>query len=369
MKIDPTSPHTRRAVFPNAILAAIPAPLRTRTRVPAVAILLLAVAAGCGSPHRSMSGPAPASGPGPGTVVTPSSYLAKFGFEATERNRATVEASVVLANEILEGAGLDSRIQCDWKESADVDVALHLVKTHERGSLGPCFVLPGARAILVDAAEVDRIPTTFGGEDDEESDVEALLSVFLLHEVGHLDEGHNALPRFALPFSDADYNVEETDEKRKEMEADRFAGSCLRRAFEPGSAGFLSASRAQMALPKASFNLTGRSVVNSPGAPPRERYWDRSYTHPNFELRILNIWYEMSPSEGLKEMRDAFIEERQGPGTWLGVLHQDGAESESLSAYCSDGCGHLGLALTPEGLEMILEAHRQSFPEHAIEVK
>ncbi len=217
------------------------------------------------------------------------------------------------------GADSSATLVKGWEARASrhgSDVPVYIVRHGSLAESDLVFVPPGERCIFVSDAVIDELPDLFlEGEIGMEVDPERYLALILLHEVGHIQLGHES-----GSFNDPDpfdslLNLHETDQKDREIAADRFAvDQILAASKRDYSSGGMEALNLQLSISSISFNITGFLRVTNFGSSSTyspKLYWDDGYSHPNFALRILVMQALLDGSEDSRAIVQDFIESRE----------------------------------------------------------
>jgi len=175
------------------------------------------------------------------------------------------------------------------------------------------YVPKGSERIIFNPEKIEAFSTTYLKESSQSMKVDPInaLSIILLHEVSHILLGHsvdsdNGYHENSQLEYDR-YNLESNEYKRREYQADSLAANIISKSIENGS---LDASEISLAVSFLSWNIQGDRIINNWGA-QKSVFWDKSKTHPNFELRILYMNYFITHIEDAKYLIDEFIKSRQ----------------------------------------------------------
>jgi hypothetical protein len=245
----------------------------------------------------------------------------KYRLFESDQQRSTTADAIVLVNRIL-GDDISFRLHPSWapsdkpgRESVDV----YLIEVDPIGKYGPSFVPKGDRCVFVDAGQAAAISDVFSKKYTGAIKVksEQLLAIALLHEAGHLFHGHwGGLEEGNEVGDKSNLSVEETVEKKREYEADRFAAAQIKAGMVVGSDALRFSASIKLAatLTTVSANLTFQRLIDNFGATTLESpkaFWDERNSHPNFEYRILKINYEINPSNENQQLIDGFEKARK----------------------------------------------------------
>ena len=117
-----------------------------------------------------------------------------------------------------------------------------------------------------------------------------VMTYFLLHEVGHIRNGHAGR---ALGSGDSsNFNREDTSTKQNESAADSFAASIIAEGKDGDLELSLLANSIQLKLAMLSFDLQGIRVTQNFGCSATDSpcaFHDKGDTHPNLEYRFLRV--------------------------------------------------------------------------------
>ena len=130
---------------------------------------------------------------------------------------------------------------------------------------------------------------TVGDPDARYSSSGSILSYLLLHELGHIQQGHTGR---AISIPSGYYNRDNNDEKKKEQDADNFAANVIHDYLGKDELfdTWLSAANIQMSLSSLAFYLQGKRLIDNSGCSALDApcaFHDIGDTHHNFEYRIL----------------------------------------------------------------------------------
>jgi hypothetical protein len=297
-------------------------------------LLSLLVFAGCTSRSNNKPQPDELSGKAaspvtpaeaPGVKDHPSAKLKlnvvrKYRLFESDQQRPLTADAITLANRVL-GDDVSFRLQPSWKPGGIAgreSIAVYLVDVDPPGEYGPSFVPKGDRCIFVDAQRAGAISDVFSKkyegaiklQDDQ------LLAITLLHEAGHIFHKHWGGMNGGEVTTDRKFGVEETDEKKREFDADRFAAAQIKSGMAVGGdlMRFTASMKLAVTLTTVSANLTFQRLMDNFGATTLElpsAFWDAGWSHPNFEYRFLRINYEINPSKENQQLLDGFEKARK----------------------------------------------------------
>lgn len=226
-----------------------------------------------------------------------------------------LKGAVELINLIVNTPALFMQIAGD-PEVKDPDpeaIPVHL--TTPEGGRGLVASVPAeCRAIVIDGNEFEKSYQNLSKNDVLLQGNEMyMLALLLLHELGHIQAGHYGA--FIPVEGAATTNLDSTNDKKREEQADEFVGAMLRTQFlalEKGEAIFTSVPL--MALVSSlSFTISTRAaldcypcrVIGSP-----ELFWDYGQSHPNLQLRLMMLDHRINPTATSQEILDDFLEMR-----------------------------------------------------------
>ena len=249
-----------------------------------------------------------------------------------------VAAAIELANGAM-GGGASFRLTPGWmpERAEGMRVPVYLVGLDRPGKFGISFVPKGERCIFVDDEALSSLQIAVLGQIPEQAPCEnhELLALILLHEAGHIEHGDwgRAFPSQA---SSNALNAEETEGKKREIEADRFAAGQIKDAVgsPPTSRRVAAGARLENAVREVGFRLFLHRMKKdleslrhefdelwrqAPGSSRGEArhqssesvaYLDAGVSHPNLEYRLMRMHYEIFPTQGEKEILEQ-IENRR----------------------------------------------------------
>jgi hypothetical protein len=221
-----------------------------------------------------------------------------MGFKPTSLHRSLVESSVSLTNDIL-GHRSRFRIAGNW-QSAPANVGpsdiimLYLVSASPKGDDFNIMVPFDCSCIFVQPKIFEDRLSTYSNASPQmlKVDENYALAFMLLHEVGHIEHGDPG--KYEDRHKRRDYNFDQTDQKKAESLADKFAADLLVEAADDKMdfKGWIASMNAELAITNMSWNLSVIRHVNNFGASllcSRLAFADDGYSHPNYELRILAV--------------------------------------------------------------------------------
>lgn len=249
--------------------------------------------------------------------------LAQFNYIETVVGRSLFEEAAASVDAIL-GPGRSLDVAGSWQPNNRSDgkrrISIYLLAPGQPiGSLfmfvpndcGCIFAQPEAIAAWIAAHSTAK-------EAMIEMERRDAVAFMLLHELGHIVNGHlGQLEENTKPDAILDANIKE--HKAREIEADSFAAIAIRDAKNKTVAfdGWIRAISIERTLINLSWNLSsirfidcfGCSTLNSPRA-----FSDRTYTHPNLEMRILTVNSLIQQNETAEKLLDDFLEHRRHTG-------------------------------------------------------
>ncbi|MBY5416419.1 hypothetical protein [Rhizobium leguminosarum] len=258
------------------------------------------------------------------------SLVEQFGYVETVQGRELVEQAARKASSVL-GSRKPLVLAGAWQDGAASAAAnritISLIAPEQVPKRLFVFVpSSGCACIFIQpqalTAWLDRYVTALPDQ-MLSIDYADALAFMLLHEVGHVEHGDAGLFE-AVTVAPAHFD--NSDETKKEEEADRFAVDAIVAAAEPTGkdvSGFLAATSIQMALSKLSWNLSAIRLLDNFGATELALpsvFGDLSYSHPNLELRILTVNYLLHANETSRQLLDQFLERRAKAREGDGVL-------------------------------------------------
>jgi hypothetical protein len=278
------------------------------SRFVVVLAALVLVAPGCSEPKPAAHDP-----------------LVDYRLEPATEERPLVEQAIKLTNAVLQDR-VPVRLRPAWADAESTDsVPVYLIGPLNVGDDDKVWIPEGERFVLVNQPALRE----FLGGLTKRDNFPAVLTVILLHEVGHLVEPA-AGPKTGRPSSDAGSSKSANDaSKDRELAADRFAADQLKAATMPGESvpRFSAAIKVQSALVMLNFDVFSQRFRKHFGDQTNSAYVDQSYSHPNFELRLLTVLNELSPTPQSQQLLDDFLQKRQ-PATGGGILF-DGRSSHN----------------------------------------
>jgi hypothetical protein len=267
-----------------------------------------------------------------------SNPVRRYGLYESERHRSMVAAAIELANGAM-GGGVDFRLTPGWipARAEGTRVPVYLVGLDRPGRFGISFVPRGERCIFVDDEALSSLQKAVLGQIPEQAlcEDQELLALILLHEAGHIEHGDWGRV-FPSQASSNTLNADETEGKKREIEADRFAAGQIKDGLRspPTSRRVAAAARLENAVREVGFRLflhrkkkdleslryefdelLRREPGSSTGGTRSQSsesaaYLDAGASHPNLEYRLMRMHYEMFPTQGEKDILEQ-IENRR----------------------------------------------------------
>lgn len=185
-------------------------------------------------------------------------------------------------------------------------VPVYCVRARKPTAGAICFVPVNTRAIVIQVDELPLLHDRLCGGREGRLLVETadLLALSLLHECGHIEREHYVNRQAGLALRPA-WNAEDTVQKRREFEADAFAAEVIRSAKDISIFDDPERQKAyvrlSLTIPAITWNLTQTRVIDNFGATALRlpsAFWERGYTHPNIEYRMLLLAYLLDGSPG-----------------------------------------------------------------------
>ena len=271
-----------------------------------------------------------------GCDAPPRDVLERFDLAEASLHRGLGIEAVQLVNEVV-GPASDSTLALHWQPAELGAVRVYWVGSR---NLSPTrtdmmFVLEACRCIVVQPAVFLSWLSEYSGSSADsglelmELSAPHILAVLLLHEVGHILEGHAGR---AFGTDTEAYTLRRNAHKNREMAADARAAAALREAASDSddfgrswAAGWTIGQVGNLC-----FNLTGIRLIDEFGATPLalpEVFLDNSSSHPNFELRMLEIRHQIHSNEETRAALADFKAHQRRSGDRMGILYRrPGAE-------------------------------------------
>ena len=251
-----------------------------------------------------------------------------------------VAAAIELANGAM-GGGVSFRLAPGWlaERAEGSRVPVYLVGLERPGKFGISFVPRGERCIFVDDEALSSLREAVLGRIPEQPlcEDQVLLGLILLHEAGHIEHGDWGRA-FPSQHSSNTLNADETEGKKREIEADRFAAGRIKDAVgsPPTSRRVSAGARLENAVREVGFRLflhrkkkdleslrheLDELVSPAPGRSRGETlhqssesvaYLDSGASHPNLEYRLMRMHYEIFPTEGERKILEQIENQRIG---------------------------------------------------------
>ncbi|MER9758277.1 hypothetical protein NKJ46_34010 [Mesorhizobium sp. M0166] len=220
----------------------------------------------------------------------------RLGLQETTYGRQLIEDSAAKANNIL-GFRDTHRFVGSWQltspsESKTEFVPVYLISPESVSAVYSIMVPNNCGCVFIQPKALEAWIARYS------TSVPHMLSVtpsdivafMLLHELGHVE--HSDPGEFEAAKDPNSLNLDETEQKTREEQADNFALDLLTAASTDMDSldGWLEAQSMQLALANLSWNLSAIRLLDNFGASvlcSRAVFQDAGYSHPNFELRML----------------------------------------------------------------------------------
>jgi hypothetical protein len=239
-----------------------------------------------------------------------------MGLLETTKGRQLAEGAVEEANSLM-GPNTKLRLRTSWgpnDEGGKPEAAtVYLLNSSGAPSLYMVVVPSDCKCIFVQPERYEAWIEQHSTALSSMLSVSAkhILAFMLLHEVAHVINGD--------PGEFNDHPSTGLTQKEREERADALAVQVLTSAAQRTSdmPAWLSAQELQMELANLSWNVQirrqteyfGSAILGTPAA-----FSDTSYSHPNFELRILTVNNLISHSPTSRELLDEFLSHRGQKG-------------------------------------------------------
>jgi len=251
--------------------------------------------------------------------------LKSYELEETKINMDVVEQAISVANKIL-GENVFIHGCKKRKGKTNVFWVGHQGLTKTRHDM--MFVLEECNCIIIQGSVFFDWLNQYSGKRGELELIDIgkkeILVYFLLHELGHIRNKH---PGRAINKKSKHYNVIKTKSKKRETIADLFASNMILEGLSNAEKfdRWMATSWVSVELGQLSFNLQGiRSIEEFGGTYlnlPR-LFQDKGKSHPNFELRVLQINHDIQQTEDSKILLDSFIKHQKESISQDGVLYR-----------------------------------------------
>jgi hypothetical protein len=197
-----------------------------------------------------------------------------------------------------------------------LEIPLYLVTATFLSKRETSFVPPEERCIIVNAQSLFRLSELFATSEPNAREVngELALALILLHEVVHIVNGDSGSFFGSEAFDLKDLNVATSDQKNRELKADQFAAEQIQTAANSSVPRRIAMGvRIQMVLNAAAWNQAmeraGADLSFSQEKP--ESFLDKGFSHPNLELRLLVMSYQINKSDLNLGLIKTFLAKRQ----------------------------------------------------------
>jgi hypothetical protein len=265
-------------------------------------------------------------------------HARKYRLHETTLNKETAQRAVDIVNRLL-SSEVPFRLHAHWSNQplakGKEGVPVYLIEIDPPGKFGAAFIPRGDRCIFIDANELPELKNILSQRDDAHPVTQErlgltdehlelalpedeTLALILLHETGHLFHGDWGEFSPDKAITEKGLNIDETESKKREIRADIFAGSQIRKAMQLPHGN--PALREALAL-AIGINIIGMEGIarrteqaevstDEPGSHVLK--WDRGYSHYNLELRSLYMLREIDPTGPWDKNIQDYIVSRQG---------------------------------------------------------
>ena len=237
------------------------------------------------------------------------------GFTYNEESLEELEQAIDDVNQLLSLS--PNKIQLaliatatNSEEQEDTTIKVYSIQSVAEESTTPAAVPLGCRCVFVNLPVFTSwLINQSTGSGQMELDAAHMLGFMLLHEIGHIVNGHSA-----VEFSDGQLyqlNIDPSIAKYNEEQADEFASHLIRDISENKVhlMESITALQISIALSNIGWNMQayrtieefGSSLTGSPTV-----YFDPSYTHPNLAWRFLRANHLIQDSKQTKELLESF---------------------------------------------------------------
>lgn len=251
----------------------------------------------------------------------PPDHARKYGFKDAILHRALVDSAIDMTNQILRDS-VDVRLISSWREPTQSQakfVPVYLLQEYGLAKSDVVFVPDNERCIFINEKGMLEFLRSYTDELSGFSvNLSKFLAIILLHEVGHLHFGDTGSYTGVGDVTVSGLNRVDNFGKDAELRADLFAAEQIREAGNIGSNEFALGMYMRLTLSNIQSNVFrqrmfgdnfGSTTLRSPKV-----FWDKGYSHPNFELRLLIICYAVFQDTQTREALEDFLDRRNNPG-------------------------------------------------------
>ena len=281
------------------------------------------------------------------TAAAAEDVIRTYNFRTTALDRDLANEAIVLVNLVL-GGDSPLPIAPHWDTPGEGSVPLYWVGSRglTRSRDDMMFVVKACPCIIAQPSVFSEWLSSHSGDRGDgrlhvlDLSPPHILAIFLLHELGHIHHEHDG--RAVGERDNGRVNLDESTSKERESLADTYVADVLRSAM--GDSNFervMAAEMIMMELGKLSFNLNGITAIESSHLLPAG-VWDRGVSHPNFELRVLEVIHRVRNSPETREAVEWFRErQREASGILyvrpgLRLTDNEAEEVERLRARTTD---------------------------------
>lgn len=235
-----------------------------------------------------------------------------YKVSTSEETTESIVKAINETNSLLNNFNITNLYIAIEKDTSITDNIYFIKVEINENSFAMIYVPPFENKIIINPIKLNQFANENLIETDTRLGIEPshIFVMMFLHEIAHIVLKHNKESEFGFhDYKYVYYNLDSTVYKINEYQADSLAATIIEFNMGQGNGNFL-AENISLALSFLSWNLQENRIVQNFGA-EKSVLWDKSKTHPNFELRILHQNYLILKDSLSKELLHSFIERRQ----------------------------------------------------------
>ncbi len=235
------------------------------------------------------------------------------------KNNKWLKEAVLISNDILDpDLGIKLKFTADISAAKNQHLKIIPITLASQKDDYMIYVPEEGDKIVVHPKKLKKYLDFYCKEDQLQLGIEIkyICAVMLLHEVGHIVNGDPG--SFGLGGPNPDFNREDTEAKKREFLADKFAAQQIKAVIEKGDENFFGWNTS-IAVSNFVWNLSKKRMIDNFGE-TWSVFWDQSYSHPNLELRFLIMQNELvdeSLKEDSQELINQFLKSRESAEPYI----------------------------------------------------
>jgi hypothetical protein len=205
-----------------------------------------------------------------GALARTSDPVSAMGYAQTNVGRPLVVEALNITNSILASSSSQYKLAKGWARRAESTTISKEIAVFLIAPTSEPFVIQvpfrSCHCLFIQSRAFHKSLGAYAGRLKQMMHIEPahMLAFMMLHEMGHVQSGDPG----AFDDEAPEFNLTETEQKKRERSADEFAARALMAAAKDtkSTVGFLNAMKVQLALANASWNLAAVRLLNNFGA-------------------------------------------------------------------------------------------------------